>query len=108
MQREDDPFYKLEHDTGNIAKAKASAPSIACGPARARTRLRPRRCTLQARAPRCNGLPNLPASGISVAAHICAGTGHGCVRHARRAQPRPQSSLAGGEGPEGRGGTGRV
>ncbi len=44
MQREDDPFYKLEHDTGNIAKAKASAPSIACGPARAR--LRPRRCTL--------------------------------------------------------------
>jgi hypothetical protein len=44
VQREDDPFYKLEHDTGNIAKAKASAPSIACGPARAR--LRPRRCTL--------------------------------------------------------------
>jgi hypothetical protein len=33
VQREDDPFYKLEHDTGNIAKAKASAPSIACGPA---------------------------------------------------------------------------
>jgi hypothetical protein len=47
VQREDDPFYKLEHDTGNIAKAKASAPSIACVPARAGAR-------------RCNGLPRLP------------------------------------------------